>query len=82
MRPENFVYWLQGYVELSGEHPPTEQQWQQIKDHLKLVFDKKTPDYSNLKINLTESSDFNLTDPLKSPFWQKDYTDDKFKITC
>ena len=41
MSPENFVYWLNGFIELDGSLP-TEQQWYSIKDHLKLVIDKKT----------------------------------------
>ena len=50
MTPENFVYWLQGWFELNktidhraGATPET---LQVIEDHLKLVFDKKTPDRS------------------------------------
>lgn len=47
MTPESFTYWLQGFVELSESNAvPNEQQWLMIKDHLKLVFDKKTPDRS------------------------------------
>lgn len=42
MSPENFVYWLVGFSELHGKCP-NEQQWESIKDHLKLVMDKKTP---------------------------------------
>lgn len=42
MTPEQFVYWLQGFVELHGTVPsPT--QWNQIKDHLSTVFNKVTP---------------------------------------
>lgn len=45
MTPETFTYWLQGFVELSESNSvPNEKQWLMIKDHLKLVFDKKTPD--------------------------------------
>lgn len=43
MSPENFVYWLQGFIELNNPVSINEEQTQQIKDHLKLVFDKKTP---------------------------------------
>lgn len=47
MTPESFTYWLQGFVELSESNAvPNEKQWLMIKDHLKLVFDKKTPDRS------------------------------------
>lgn len=42
MTPENFVYWLQGFAELSGD-TPTAEQWQSIRDHLALVLTKKTP---------------------------------------
>lgn len=44
MTPEQFTYWLQGFVELNGALP-NETQWLQIKDHLKLVFEKRTPTY-------------------------------------
>lgn len=41
MTPENFAYWLQGFVELSGS-TPTEEQWEVIKQHLQLIFVKVT----------------------------------------
>ena len=56
MTPENFVYWLQGYFEINDAAGPSttsitpgklkylgEAQLQVIKDHLKLVLEKKTP---------------------------------------
>lgn len=47
MNSTDFTYWLQGFVELSEYNAvPNEKQWLMIKDHLKLVFDKKTPDRS------------------------------------
>lgn len=49
MDSEKFVYWLQGFVELSDSDTISEKQWLVIKDHLKLVFDKKTPDRSEYK---------------------------------
>lgn len=58
MTPENFVYWLQGYFEINDAAGPSttsvtpgrlkflrEEQLQIIKDHLKLVLEKKTPTY-------------------------------------
>ncbi len=48
MKPESFAYWLQGFVELCGKQP-TPKQWEQIKDHLKEVFTKITPDRDPLK---------------------------------
>lgn len=47
MNSETFTYWLQGFVELSDSDTISEKQWLIIKDHLKLVFDKKTPDRNN-----------------------------------
>ena len=43
MTPENFVYWLQGFLELSHQTSLDEIQTKVIRDHLALVFDKKTP---------------------------------------
>lgn len=47
MTPEQFCYWLQGFFELKrtidhreGATPET---MKVIEDHLRLVFDKKTP---------------------------------------
>jgi hypothetical protein len=47
MNSESFTYWLQGFVELSDTDTISEKQWLMIKDHLKLVFDKRTPDRAN-----------------------------------
>lgn len=59
MTPEQFVYWLQGYSEVSGEQP-TKEQWQVIQDHLKEVFDKNTPE----RIIYTTSSPQTTGDPI------------------
>lgn len=40
--PQDFCYWLQGYAEVARSRP-SEDQWQCILDHLKLVFEKVTP---------------------------------------
>jgi hypothetical protein len=37
MTSKDFVYWLQGFAELHKD-PPSEEQWQAIKNHLNLVF--------------------------------------------
>ena len=42
MSPEQFCYWLQGFVELSA-NAPTEEQWQSVREHLQTVFKKVTP---------------------------------------
>lgn len=41
MTPDQFAYWLQGFAELNAT-APTQEQWQAIRDHLALVFDKRT----------------------------------------
>lgn len=41
--PKSFVFWLQGYLELSGATTLDAQQVQMIKEHLALVLNKKTP---------------------------------------
>lgn len=43
MNFERFAYWLQGYVEVTGGEYPTPEQWEIVKDHLSLVFNKVTP---------------------------------------
>lgn len=42
MTPENFVYWLQGYIELSKEKTLTSEQMQVIQEHLNLVIQNVT----------------------------------------
>lgn len=44
MNTEQFAYWLQGYAEITGGNLPDADEWQIILDHLKLVFEKKTPE--------------------------------------
>jgi hypothetical protein len=46
MTAEQFVYWLQGFMEITDPVKLNKKETQQIKNHLKLVFDKKTPDVS------------------------------------
>ncbi len=43
MTPENFCYWLQGHLELTDTKDLDSNQVDMIKDHLKLVFNKVTP---------------------------------------
>lgn len=43
MTPEQFCYWLQGFVENDGR-APNDKQWLSIKNHLNTVFNKRTPD--------------------------------------
>jgi hypothetical protein len=46
MSPENFCYWLQGYLEIGDSKDLDSNQLDIVKDHLKLVFNKVTPTYS------------------------------------
>ena len=43
MTPENFCYWLRGYLEISGYTSITDEQLKEISNHLDLVFIKLTP---------------------------------------
>lgn len=45
MTERDFVYWLNGHVELNPmQDHPTPAQWKMIKEHLALVMTKVTPD--------------------------------------
>ena len=70
MTTEQFAYWLQGFTENNSE-PPTKEQWENIKNHLALVFTKVTP-------NITP-----ITTPVPIPFdgTKKPY-EPPFEITC
>jgi len=41
--PENFCYWLQGYLELSEKGGLSSQQVKVVREHLALVMQKVTP---------------------------------------
>jgi hypothetical protein len=43
MTPENFVFWLQGFLEIAKPETITSQQIQIINDHMRLVLQKITP---------------------------------------
>lgn len=53
MTPEQFTYWLQGFVEIS-QKPPTDKEWLVIKDHLATVFNKVTPDRTTIRPAIAE----------------------------
>ena len=78
MTPEQFVYWLQGFMEMADPKELNKTQTTQIKDHLKLVFDKKTPEVSLPSIQhgegfritpyqITCNDNNNLPDPMTTP---------------
>ncbi len=75
MSPETFVYWLQGFVELTETDSISDKQWLVIKDHLKLVFDKKTPDRNTIPYTPTPTlkdligvKDVNWNERFKPPY--------------
>jgi hypothetical protein len=43
MTAEQFTYWLQGFMELTTMNHLSTTQFQIVKDHLDLVFEKQTP---------------------------------------
>lgn len=61
MEPEQFTEWMSGYcaikgllspVEGSQKAPPSQEQWDVIMTHLRLVFEKsRPPDYKSERID-------------------------------
>lgn len=56
MNSNDFIYWLQGFVELTDADSITTEQWLIIKEHLALVVNKETKNCINapIKINWEE----------------------------
>lgn len=48
MSSEQFVYWLQGYFEISDSNSLTEEQVKMIKKHLDLVFTNVTKNHNSI----------------------------------
>lgn len=67
MTARDFVYWLQGFAEISGKQP-TAAQWATIRNHINLVFkheiDPSMPDPDG---KLQEAHDGDV--PLGTPPW-------------
>jgi hypothetical protein len=66
MTPEQFTYWLQGFVEISGQKEmksPTDVQWEIIQSHLKTVFHKVTPNYQPVQPVSMPNKDTQPFDP-------------------
>jgi hypothetical protein len=53
MTPENFAYWLQGFVELTQGQTPNPAQWKSIQEHLATVFKKVTPAVGETTVKVT-----------------------------
>lgn len=71
MTTEQFCYWLQGYFEINDVSPDkidylSHTQVQVIKDHLKLVFNKATPDRLEEQQDCLFPKSF-FTEPINPP---------------
>lgn len=64
MNPINFVYWLQGFLEIGDPKSLNEVQIQEIRNHIALVLDKQTP---NLNKDIYPLNGF-VTDMNGNPF--------------
>jgi hypothetical protein len=62
MSPEQFAYWLNGFVELNPNAMLTLTQWQIVKDHLALVHQKVTPN------RVADRFQWHMTDTTQNPF--------------
>lgn len=73
MNYEQFAIWLHGFLEISNVEEINKEQTQIIKDHLALLFEKKTPDRSKKKEEKTD------LDILEEKFKQlREKNEDKF----
>lgn len=53
MTDRDFCFWLNGFVELTQGQTPNPAQWKSICEHLKLVFEKVTPE---VEVNVTQKT--------------------------
>jgi len=86
MTAEQFAYWLQGFMEVGQPRELNHNQIQVIKDHLKLVFEKKTPERSLLgpadpiiapNVGPTTTQPYN---PYTAPDWT--WRPNPYTVTC
>lgn len=78
MTPQDFCYWLHGFAELNGSQP-TPEQWQSIREHLALVFNKVTP-----KIRPGDYSPWPAAVPMTTPYvtpWDQWHGTKKIDLT-
>ena len=56
MNPEQFVYWLQGYFELTDDTDRLSKRERIIRDHLNEVFEKQTPNQTQPYVTPLETT--------------------------
>lgn len=62
MNERDFIYWLNGFLELSGATTLDERQVQEIRNHISLVMQKQTP---FIPITITPA-----VVPDQTPWWE------------
>lgn len=67
MTPENFVYWLQGLMEIGNPESLNKEQIEIIKNHISLVLTKVTP--LNLNGDIIVKNKFQHENKEQIPFW-------------
>lgn len=80
----NFCYWLQGFAEVH-QLPPTTKQWDAIKEHLNLVFNKVTKPLSPPVMPWNPPTPQPIRAPIQLPqYWTTPTTPDgkPLTITC
>jgi hypothetical protein len=79
--PEQFCYWLQGFSEVAKTHP-TPEQWIEIQNHLKTVFNKITPAVDVSKIFWPNPTPFPSILPQEPLYQKQDQKFDEIKVVC
>lgn len=83
MTPEQFTYWLQGMFDITNPLTLSVKEVQIIKDHLALVFERKTPDRNNLEYGPSLPGFITPNPPLPLvPTWRDDTIPSPYVVTC
>ena len=77
MTAEQFVYWLQGFMEINDPDTISKSETRVIKDHLALVFDKQTPTRVGTGYGVP-----NKTEIGTNPFEKGYPTTNPYTVTC
>ena len=77
MTTEQFVYWLQGFMEINDPDRIGPKETQIIKDHLALVFKKETPTRIGTGYGVP-----NKTEIVTNPYEKGYPTTNPYTVTC